>query len=105
LLFNGFAKKPKSNVRRHVMKKIFKKGLRIKGKGHVQLNGDLLEQEWESESRLAMIQMLIPLGLAAVEEELQSEVMRIAGGRYSRDLPQYKRWGHNRGSACPGCVE
>jgi putative transposase len=87
------------------MKKILKKGKRIKGKegnGRVWLNREVLDREWESESRLAMIQMLIPLGLEAVKEELQSEVMRIAGSRYSRDLPQFKRWGHNGGSVYLG---
>ncbi len=38
----------------------------------------VLGREWESESRLAMIQMQIPLGLEAIEEELQAEVMQIA---------------------------
>lgn len=84
------------------MKKILKNGRRIKGKGRILLNRELIGQACEGESRLAMIQMLIPLGLAAVEEELQSEVMRIAGGRYSRDLPQYKRWGRNGGSVYLG---
>ena len=84
------------------MKKIIKKGKRIKGKGRIRLNRELLDQGWESEGRLAMIQMLIPLGLAAVEEELQSEVVRIAGARYSRDLPRYKRWGRNGGSVYLG---
>ena len=28
--------------------------------------------------------MLIPLGLQAIEEELQSEMMEIAGARYTR---------------------
>lgn len=83
------------------MKKIIKKVERIKGKGRIPSH-ELMDREWVSESRLAMIQMLIPLGLAAVEEELQSEVMRIAGDRYSRDQPQYKRWGRNGGSVFLG---
>ncbi len=60
------------------MKKILKKGKGIKGKGRVWMNRELLHPR-EDASRLAMIQMLIPLGLEAVEEELQAEVMRIAG--------------------------
>ncbi len=67
------------------MKRILKKGGRIKGKGRGAEPGGF-GAEWESESRLAMIQMLISLGLGAVEEELQAEVMRVAGGLYSRDL-------------------
>lgn len=84
------------------MKKILKKGRRSKAKDRVHINCELLEREWQDEGRLAMIQMLIPLGLSAVEEELQSEVMRIAGARYSRDLPRYKRWGSNGGSVYLG---
>lgn len=33
---------------------------------------------------LAMIQVLIPLGLRAVEEALQTAVIALAGGRYER---------------------
>lgn len=84
------------------MKKIIKKGLRSKAKDHVDLNRELAGQEWDGESRLAMIQMLIPLGLQAVEEELQFEVIRIAGERYSRNHPQFKRWGRNAGSVYLG---
>jgi len=84
------------------MKKILKKGGGIKGKSRVWLNREVLNREWESESRAALIQMLIPLGLEAVEEELQAEVARIAGDRYSRDFPQYKRWGRNGGSVYLG---
>ena len=36
----------------------------------------------EVESLVAVIQTLIPLGLAAVEEALQGEVRRLAGERY-----------------------
>jgi hypothetical protein len=50
-----------------------------------------LGRESESERRLAMIQMQIPLGLEAIEKELQADVMGITGGRYSHDLPQFKR--------------
>ena len=63
------------------MKKILKKGRRIKAKSRVWLNREVLDREWEIESCLVMIQMLIPLGWEAIEEELQSEVMRAAGYR------------------------
>lgn len=79
------------------MKKILKKGRISKAKNRVPINQELLEQEWNRESRLAMIQMLIPLGLAAVEEELLSEVTQIAGERYTRTNPGFKRWGRNGG--------
>ncbi len=53
------------------------------------------------ESRLAMIQMLIPVGLKAVEEALQSEVSELVGDRYSRGGDK-KRWGSNPGSVFLG---
>ena len=60
-------------------------------------------QDWGSESRLSMIQMLIPLGLKAVEEELQAEVRGLVGGdRYDRTGSGKKRWGQNPGSVCLG---
>jgi len=37
--------------------------------------------------------MLIPVGFQAIEEELQSEVMEVAGARYTRTHPNFKRWG------------
>ena len=50
-----------------------------------------------------MIQMLIPLGLQAVEEELQAEVRKLAGGgRHERTGTTVKRWGQNPGSVFVG---
>ena len=40
------------------------------------------------DTRIALIQALIPLGLDAVAEELQREVTRLAGDRYSRKAQQ-----------------
>jgi putative transposase len=58
---------------------------------------------WGSESRLSMIQMLIPLGLKAVEEELQAEVRsHVGGGRHDRTGGNNKRWGQNPGSVFLG---
>jgi transposase-like protein len=47
-----------------------------------------------------MIQALIPLGLKAVNELLQEEVVGLAGERYSRagGVPAYARWGQQQGS-------
>jgi transposase-like protein len=47
-----------------------------------------------------MIQALIPLGLKAVKELLQEEVIRLAGARYSRTggTPGFARWGQQQGS-------
>ncbi len=52
------------------------------------------------EARVAMIQALIPLGLEAVAEALQQEVVALAGERYARagGQPERVRWGRQRGS-------
>ena len=49
---------------------------------------------------LSMIQALIPLGLAAVKEALQRDVVVLAGARYAHHdgAPGIARWGHQRGS-------
>jgi transposase-like protein len=49
---------------------------------------------------IAVIQALIPLGLRAVEEQLQAEVAALAGARYARDdgRPGIVRWGAQPGS-------
>lgn len=52
-------------------------------------------------SKIALIQMLIPMGLKAVEEELQAEVLQLVGERYSRE-GNAGRWGSNPGSVCLG---
>ena len=46
--------------------------------------------------------MLIPVGLQANEEELQSEVIEVAGARYTRTHRNFKRWGCNEGSVFLG---
>jgi putative transposase len=60
-----------------------------------------IEKEPGREARLAMIQMLIPLGLKAVEAELQAEVGELCGTRYSRG-GAVGRWGSNEGSVFLG---
>lgn len=49
---------------------------------------------------LTMIQALIPLGLRAVEEALQQEVLALAGTRYAQadGHPGIARWGRQAGS-------
>jgi putative transposase len=52
------------------------------------------------DARIEAIQLLIPLGLRAVTEELQQAVEELAGRRYARkesDQP-LRRWGSQRGS-------
>jgi putative transposase len=81
--------------------KLHKRLQRINGRN--QRVEEMAGQDWGSESRLSMIQMLIPLGLQAVEEELQAEVRSVVGGgRYARTGTGIKRWGQNPGSVCLG---
>ena len=54
----------------------------------------------EASSRMDLIEALIPLGLKAVEEELQREVQMLAGVRYSRG--PMVRYGTNAGSVVLG---
>jgi len=51
------------------------------------------------DSKVALIQELIPLGLMHIKEELQAEVKRLAGDKYKRNgLAGHHRWGKQRGS-------
>jgi len=52
------------------------------------------------DSRVELIQALIPLGLEAVRDVLQQEITALAGPRYQRSggQPGYARWGSQRGS-------
>ena len=54
----------------------------------------------ELDTRVELIQALIPIGLEAVNEVLQREVCQLAGKRYSREggVAGYARWGGQRGS-------
>lgn len=79
--------------------KVVGKGRRINGKAEEAIRE--VDQDPGRESRLAMIQMLIPLGLKAVERELQSEVAELAGSRYARGS-EGERWGSNPGSVYLG---
>ena len=74
------------------MKKVLKKGKRGNKKERLAAYEEMLNQG-NTSSRIELIQMLIPLGLQAIEEELQSEVSKIAGARYTRTDPDFKRWG------------
>jgi putative transposase len=82
------------------MKKLTKKS---KGRkiGREELERIAAEMDFARETRIAMIQQLIPLGLMAVEEELQGEILELAGPRHSRG-GRLKRWGANAGSVFVG---
>lgn len=79
--------------------KIAKKGKRINARARAAM--DELSQDSGRESRLMMIQMLIPLGPRAVGDELQAEVRELTGERYARGK-RAKRWGQNPGSVYLG---
>ena len=51
-------------------------------------------------SRVELIQALMPIGLSAVAEELKREVEQLAGIKHSRQggLPGHYRWGSQEGS-------
>ncbi len=62
------------------------------------------QQMEDLDARVETIQLLIPLGLRAVAEELQRAVLELAGPRYQRkesDQP-LRRWGSQRGSVYLG---
>lgn len=80
-------------------KRIINRGERINAKAHQAI--EELERDMSFESRMSMIQMLIPLGMKAVEDELQREITEMAGERYSRG-GDIKRWGENPGSVYLG---
>lgn len=81
------------------MAKVIRNKKRINEKTEMAINE--LERDMKSESRWAAIQALIPLGLMAVEAELQREITELVGERYSRGGSN-KRWGENPGSVYLG---
>jgi len=77
-----------------------RKVLRIGGKGKVKLEREERQATSDLQAKVAIIQDLIPLGLAAVADVLAREVEELAGSRYSREsgMPGHCRWGSQRGS-------
>ena len=65
-----------------------------------EAEGDRLEID----ARAELIQALIPIGLEAVNELLQQEVVSLVGARYSRGGGEsdYARWGRQQGSVYLG---
>ncbi len=80
------------------MARVSKKGLRIKRQEAFK---ELTEEDMQREARVAMIQELIPLGLAAVSEELQREFEGLVGRKHARGKPMGP-WGSNPGSVYLG---
>ena len=81
------------------MKTIAKREKKGKRDLNEQIHPALIGME-DFDTRVALIQALIPLGLAAVGEELEAEVTRLAGTRYERSgrLPGHVRWTKQDGS-------
>jgi len=77
-----------------------RKVLRIGEKGKVKLDREERGATSDLRTKVAIIQDLIPLGLAAVADVLVQEVEELAGNRYSREggKPGHCRWGSQMGS-------
>jgi putative transposase len=72
---------------------------KTKVKGAVQVVDRASYQEQDLDTRVSLIQALIPLGLMAIEEEIQREVLELAGLKHQRKGPgQPSRHGSNPGS-------
>lgn len=81
--------------------RLIRTGRRSKGKERRNRGRQIQEQFAELNSRFELIQWLIPLGLKAVEEELQTEVEQLVG-RGAKRNPENRRWGRNPGSVYLG---
>lgn len=76
-----------------------RKIIAMKGKSKQEIERALKMAE-EMDSRVELIQALIPIGLDAVSDLLRQEVQMLAGDRYQRgrSLPGTVRWGRQRSS-------
>ena len=83
------------------MKTVKEKRSKSNVKDRVAAYTELVGGDCGFDSRLLLIQQLIPIGLMAVEEALQEEVSRMVGERHSRE-GSLKRWGSNPGSVFLG---
>lgn len=79
-----------------------KKILRVKGKGKSKLEFQGKGMANDLQSRVELMQGLIPIGLEAVGMVLAQEVEQLAGPKYSRKggQPGHHRWGSEEGSVC-----
>lgn len=81
--------------------RVIRVGKRIKGQERGRRGRQIQEELQGIDSRYELIQMLIPLGLLAVEEALQQEVAQLVGNRADRST-ENRRWGKNPGSVYLG---
>lgn len=95
-MFNIFSTKNVKNKGGTVTKKLNLK--RRNDKGKLEIVAEISPEA----SRIAMIQMLIPLGMQAVTETLLEEVNNLVGNHYERNDVPLKRWGSNPGSVFLG---
>ena len=80
--------------------------LRIGKRGKKKVKGDVSiptrseMRNMEFDSKIELIQSLIPIGLMAVSEELESEVMSLTGEKHNRTMrqPGHVRYGTNPGT-------
>ena len=86
------------------MKKVLRIGKDVKGRrAKVKEYLSRSFEEFEMDTKLQLIQELIPLGLLHVQEVLEEEVRQLAGERYKRNgLPGHDRWGRQWGSVYIG---
>jgi putative transposase len=77
-----------------------KKVLRIGTKGKSKLTCKEKYLSSDLQTKIEMIQALIPIGLMAVAEQLEKEVEELAGVKYSRQggVPGHYRWGSEKRS-------
>ncbi len=82
------------------MKSVVRIGANSKGKGR-DLDEAVTGDRPRIDARAELIQALIPIGLEAVNELLQQEVVSLVGARHSRGGGEgdYARWGRQQGSA------
>jgi putative transposase len=99
LCLNVFCKK---NINLREEKAMPRMKVTMKDKVIKKKNLSLLPEGTEEMSRVAMIQMLIPIALESVAKLLQEEVSELAGAKYSRNGCAIKRWGSNPGSVYLG---
>lgn len=81
----------------NVTKKRGKAKVKISAKREAAMKRIVDSYSEEFDVKMTVIQELIPLGLKAVADELQSEVRRLAGEKHSR-AGNNARWGHQDGS-------
>ncbi len=84
------------------MKSVVRMGAKSKGR-RKDLDEAVTGDQARIDARAELIQALIPIGLEAVNDLLQQEVVSLAGARYSRGGEgDYARWGRQQGSVYLG---